>query len=210
MRKFLLAAAIATCLALAAPAAATAAPAHVAPQGGGFTMIICFPVATNPPTWHCFVIQVPAQVAGVGPGDCPPCGEAVNLVYDPPDLKTEPTVVGDLGQGFVQLGQAAIASTPAEQAKLHTTAVNTFLTAARALGNSKVSEKQVGFVDPASGRFDPEPSPWRQQAGADVVGAVGQLQSYLAKQDPAVLAAATARLDDAYSVLAKNAATPAG
>lgn len=218
MRKLLLAITIATCVALgvptaasATPAAAPPAPARVAPQGGGFTMVICFPVIINGKTfWRCFVIQVPPLEAGVGPGDCPQCGLAVNLLFDPGDLKNGPTVIGDLGQGFTQLGQAAVASTPAEQAKLHSAAVNTFLAAARAMGTATAVERSVGYVDPASGAFDPEPSPWRQQAGADVSAAINGLQSYLRTSDAKTLTAATARLDDAYQVLAANSAGPVG
>ena len=218
MRKLLLAVAIATCVALgvptaasATPAAAPPAPARVAPQGGGFTLVICFPVTVSGKTvWHCFVVQVPPLEAGLGPGDCPQCGLAVNLLFDPGDLKAAPTVIGDLGQGFIQLGQAAVAGTPAEQAKLHSAAVNTFLTAARAMGTAKAVERSVGYVDPASGAFDPEPSPWRQQAGADITAAISGLQSYLRSQDANTLAAATARLDDAYGVLAANSAGPVG
>jgi hypothetical protein len=221
MRKFLLAVTLAATVALGVPVAASAAPApsaptapaRVAPQGGGFTLRICFPTYVNPPgvtVWHCFTIQVPALEAGLGPGDCPQCGFGILQTYDPSDLKSQPVVEGDLGQGFVQLGEAAVASTPADAAKLHTTAVNTFIAAARALGSAKLGEKAVGFLDPASGKFDPEPQPWRQQAGADVTNAVSLLQSYLLKQDPTVLASATARLDAAYTILAKNAASPTG
>lgn len=211
MRKLLLAVTIATCVALGVPTAAgaapaaPAAPARVAPQAGGFTYTICFPVIVNGlHLWRCFTITVPLLEAGLGPGDCPQCGFAGNLLFDPSDFKNQETVVDDLGQGFVDLGAAANATDPAEQAKLHQTAVNAFLTAARALGTAKVSEKQVGYID-ANGKFDPEPSPWRQSAGADIINAVGQLQSYLQKANPQVLATATANLDAAYKVLAANA-----
>ena len=225
MRKFLLAVTLATTVALGVPVAASAAPARsaptasapsaparVAPQGGGFTLRICFPTYINPPgvtVWHCFTIQVPALEAGLGPGDCPQCGFGILQTYDPSDFKNQLTVEGDLGQGFVQLGEAAVASTPAEAAKLHGAAVNTFLAAARALDGTKLGQKAVGYLD-AKGNFDPEPQPWRQAAGADVTNAVSLLQSYLLKQDPNVLASATARLDAAYKVLAENAASATG
>jgi hypothetical protein len=228
MRTFLLAAAVATCVALGLPAVAsaaqTASPAanpatsttgvpgalgKVPPHGGGNSFIICFPVYTGPfgKIWQCYTIEVPVLVAGPGDGGCPQCGEAVDLTYDPIDYKIQPTIVDELAQGYQLLGQAAVSTSPAEAAKLHTAAISEFTSAARTIGTEKVTAKQFGYVDPASGKFEPEPSPWRAQAGTDVVKAIAGLQSYLAKGNKGTLADATAALDDSYQVLAKNAAT---
>jgi hypothetical protein len=223
MRKFLLAAAVATALALGLPAAASAAPAapapasaatvspaKVTPHGGGNSFTICFPVYVNPPgimVWECFTIVIPEETAGPGTGGCPQCGEAILLGYDPIDYKIQPSVVNELGQGYTLLGQASITKDPAEAAKLHDSAISEFTSAARLLGSSKVSEKDVGYIDPGKGTFEPEPQPWRQQAATDVVKALGNLQSYVAKGNTKLLTAATSQLDDSFQDLAKNAGT---
>jgi hypothetical protein len=221
MRRFSLVLAVAaTCVALGLPAAAGAAPspapatsASVTPHGGGgSSFIICFPVFIDPPgitVWQCYTIQIPQQVVGPGDGGCPPCGEAIDLTYDPAEITNPKILVGDLGQGYGLLGQAAVSTVPAEAAKLHAAAINEFTAAAKSLGSTRLGAKQVGYVDPASGRFNPESSPWRQQAGTDVLKGIANLQTYLAKGDTRSLASATAALDDSYQVLAENAGTQA-
>jgi hypothetical protein len=211
MRKFLLAIAVMAGIALGLPGGtASAAPAR--PLGGGFTFTICFTVFVNPPgitVLRCFTIQVPALEAGIGPGVCPQCGLGVVLGYDPADLKDQPTVVADLGQGYGLLGQAAV-SVNGEGIKLHDSAVNAFVAAARTLGGTKLSARQVGYVDPATGKLDPEPSPWRQQAATDLTKAISLLQNNILKPNAQTLAAATADLDTSYKTLAENASSATG
>jgi hypothetical protein len=213
MRKFLLAIAVLAGLALGLPGGtANAAPARVTPHGGGFTYTICFTEYVNPPgilVLRCFTIQVPALEAGLGPGVCPQCGLGVELGYDPADLKNQSTVVADLGQGYGLLGQAAV-SVDGAGAKLHESAVNAFIAAARTLGSTKLSARQVGYVDPATGKLDPEPSPWRQQAATELTSAISLLQSNILKPNSRTLAAATADLDTGYKILAENAACATG
>jgi len=201
MRRFLLAIAVVAGLALGLPGGTASA----APLGGGSTFTICFTVFVNPPgitVLRCFTIQVPALEAGLGPGDCPQCGLAVVLGYDPAELKNQPTIVDEFGQGYGLLGQAAIS---VDGAKLHQSAVNEFIAAARTLGSTKLSARQVGYVDPATGKFDPEPAPWRQQAAAELTKAISLLQSNILKPNAQTLAAATADLDASYKTLAENA-----
>jgi hypothetical protein len=216
-RLFLLAAAVATSVALGLPSAAIAAPAPAAATavtphgGGGQTITVCFPVFVDPPgitVWSCFTIQVPYAVAPPGDG-CPQCGEAIDLTYDPIDFKSVSTVVDELGQGYNLLGQAAVSTVKGEAAKLHDSAIAEFTDVARTLGKTKLGEKQVGFVDAASGKFEPEPQPWRQEGATDLIKAVGNLQSYVAKANPQTLATATSQLDASFQVIGKNAAAPA-
>jgi hypothetical protein len=206
MRRFLLAIAVVAGLALGLPGG-TAAAAPATPLGGGATFTICFTVFINPPgitVLRCFTIQVPVLEAGLGPGDCPQCGLGVVLGYDPAELKNQPTIVDDFGQGYGLLGQAAISVT-GEGAKLHQSAVNEFIAAARTLGSTKLSARQVGYVDPATGKFDPEPAPWRLQAATELTKAISLLQSNILKPNAQTLAAATADLDASYQTLAENA-----
>jgi hypothetical protein len=212
MRKILLAIAVIAGLTLGIPGTAGAAPpapARVTPHGGGFAFVICFPVFVFPPgttVWRCFTIELPEQLAGDGPGSCPQCGLGVVLTYDPAELTDTSTIVSDLGQGYALLGQAAV-STDGEGPKLHAAAVNTFIATARTLGSTKLGEREVGYVDPASGFIDPPPQPfWREQAAADLITAINLLQSYLVRPSTQTLASATAALDASYKILAGNAA----
>jgi hypothetical protein len=216
-RIFLLAAALVAGVALGLPSAAVAAPAPsasaaVTPHGGGGqTITICFPVFVDPPgitVWSCFTIVVPYEVAPPGDG-CPQCGEAIDLTYDPIDFKSVSTVVNELGQGYTLLGQAAVSTVKGEAAKLHDAAINEFTDVAKTLGKTRLGEQQVGYVDPVTSKFEPEPQPWRQEAATDLMKAVGNLQSYLTKANPQTLATATSQLDASFQVIGKNAAAPA-
>jgi hypothetical protein len=220
MRKFLLAAALAASVAVGLPAAAVAAPAPapatanmVTPHGGGgSTITICFPVfvgSLGPKVWQCYTIQVPILVAPPGDG-CPQCGEAIDLTFDPIEFKSVATVVDELSQGYTLLGQASVSTVKGEAAKLHDSAIAQFTAVAKTLGSTKMGEKQVGYVEPGTTKFNPEPSPWRQEAATDLTKAVSTLQSYVVKASPQTLAAATAELDASFQVMAKNAATPVG
>jgi hypothetical protein len=217
MRILLLAAALAASVALAVPSVADAAPAPatsatVTPHGpGGDTIRICFPVFVNPPgitVWSCFTITVPYEVAPPGDG-CPQCGEAIDLTYDPIDPKIASTVVNELGQGYTLLGEAAVSTVKGEAAKLHDSAISEFTSAAKTLGSTSLGEQQVGYVDAASGKFNPSPVPWRQEGATDLIKAVANLQSYLAKGSSQLLTTATSQLDASFQVIGKNAAAPA-
>jgi len=146
---------------------------------------------------------VPALEAGIGPGDCRSAvsvwySDTTLLISGPADRRR------DFGQGYGLLGQAAI-SVDGSGAKLHQSAVNEFIAAARTLGSTKLSAREVGYVDPATGKFDPEPSPWRQQAATELIKAISLLQSNILKPNAQTLAAATADLDASYKTLAENA-----
>jgi hypothetical protein len=140
---------------------------------------------------------------------CPQCGVLVDYGND---AIINPQVEGDitqhLGNGLQYLGQAALTTDKALQAKLRTEALNQANVAARLTGKSQLRVAQVGSVDRATMRFEPEPAPWLQAAGQDLADAVSLLQSALANPAAAdrYRAAAAVQLDEAYNELATQKA----
>jgi hypothetical protein len=133
--------------------------------------------------------------------ECPQCGVLIDYGYDPvvrEDVQAQ--IDHYLGAGLQYLGQAATGGDPA----LRSRALDQFTTAARLAGGARMHVKQVGVADAETGKFDPEPAPWLQAAGADLTDGVGLLQQALA--DPAGAArlrsAAAAQFDEAYNELA--------
>jgi hypothetical protein len=64
---------------------------------------------------------------------------------------------------------------------------------------------QVGYFDPATGKLDPTPVPWRRESAAELIKAISLLQSNILRPNAQTLAPATANLDASYKTLAENA-----
>jgi hypothetical protein len=109
-----------------------------------------------------------------------------------------------LVQGTSKLSEAAQTTDPARSASLRTDALTTFVSAARAAGGSRLFVRRAGWIDPVTGRFEPEPDPWLWESGVDEADGIAWLQRSFA--DPANAARyrslAMAQFDEAYTEIA--------
>lgn len=103
----------------------------------------------------------------IGPEPCYCPDIAMNIVINPvlPE-DAQRGFVDAVGQGLSLLGQAAGARDAGE---LLGRAEEAFGEAARLLGDSEVRLGEVGSVDPRSGTFIPEPTPWFERVGTELV-----------------------------------------
>jgi hypothetical protein len=214
MRKTLLALVLAACAALTLPAAANAAPSHAAPATAGPSVVhpmgpsggygLCLP---TPGGWICVVVVfVPWPCPCPPPSGCPDCPEAIDfgLTVLPPSVDTQ--IYRNILTGMGDLGQATATTDPQQIAALRAAAMSSFTNAAKMLGGLQLTSKPVvGFLD-ANGKFDPDPAPWRQQAGSDLSAGLTELQQSFTSPNPSSLrAAAAANFDAANKIYAQLA-----
>ncbi|HEY7812473.1 MAG TPA: hypothetical protein VIC62_04505 [Nakamurella sp.] len=211
MRKTLLALILTACAALTMPAVANAAPSHAAPAaahpsvvhpmpggGGGYGLCFRTPLGGLICFWVVY-IWIPCPCPPPPPCDCP----------DYFDLGLPPSVDGQIYNniltGLGDLGQATVTTDPQQVAALRAAAMNSFTTAAKMLGGLRLGQPTVGFVD-ASGKLNPDPVSWRQQAGNDLAIGLTELQQSFNSPNPSALrAAAAANFDATGKILAQHA-----
>jgi len=129
-------------------------------------------------TWHrqlhCEPLQVKKEFLDLG--GCPPCGWQIDWKQEieSPDWVTR--VNSGIGQGLVNLGRAAFATNPTEQANFRSAALNSFGLAAFNLHGSRLSINAVGVGDPQRNTFAPRQLPWLTAAANNIVGGIQTLQ----------------------------------
>jgi hypothetical protein len=161
------------------------------PSGYG----LCFP---TPSGWICVVVVFVLWPCPCPPPPvCPECPEAIDLglAVLPPNVDTQ--IYRYVLTGMGDLGQATATTDPQQAAALRAEAMNSFTSAAKVLGGLHLTSRPtVGFLD-ANGKFDPDPAPWRLQAGSDLSAGLTELQQSFSSPNPGSLRAAAAANFDA-------------
>ncbi|BCB76422.1 hypothetical protein Pflav_028320 [Phytohabitans flavus] len=154
-------------------------------QASSLHLTYCFPLYKQMPggwyiiEWHCFDIPVEYD-----PNPCCLTDLAI-------DYGVNPVLPQDIQRGYLQqattgislLVQAAGAD-PRTAAVLRARAEESFLGAARQLGGSRVTLRQVGIPDIKNNRLEPMPLPWLQAAGVDIADGLGLMQRALVEPVP--------------------------
>lgn len=145
----------------------------------------------------CAAVPVRAYPSDARPDCPPPCYFATDSGV-PAGTKAFPVIDAGLGTGMRLLGEAAVSRDPEQVQKLRDEALASFAEAAAELGDVKLLRPVVGFLDPRTDKFEPDPNPWRQAVGDHVTSGLRLLQQRLAER-------AVEEFDAAYTLLWEHA-----
>ncbi|GAA4464069.1 hypothetical protein [Phytohabitans houttuyneae] len=178
-RMALLLAALVACLGSVTVAAPSPA------QASSTSLTFCFPIYHHVwggwyiVKWYCMDIPVEYD-----PNPCCLTDFAIDFAVNPAlpeDLQHG--YLEQTGRGISLLVQAAGAD-PRTAAALRAQAQESFLAAARVLGDAKVTLRQVGIADRQNNRVEPMPYPWLEAAGVDIADGLGLMQRALTERAP--------------------------
>jgi hypothetical protein len=128
--------------------------------------------------WHC--IDIPLQY---NPSLVP--DYAIGIVTEPElALEVQQSYVAATGAGLDLLGQAGRAPDPRTAAALRARAQDSFLAAARNLGDSRARLGQVGTAHVRDLKLEPMPLPWLESAGVDLTDGLLYLRRALTDPSP--------------------------
>jgi hypothetical protein len=159
-------------LALVAAAATLVGPAGPAHASGG-----CVPLVNSFGTvvgYWCPPLLV-ARVSGPDPCICPDWVVTLHEAITQP-VEVQQEFVSHFSQGFALVGGALSTGDPALRAQ----AQQEFASAVQALGTNALRPGAVGVMDASTLTFDPEPSPWLQDAATNIVQGLTLTQRSLA------------------------------
>jgi hypothetical protein len=147
--------------------------------------------------WHC--IDIPLEY---NPSLVP--DYAIGIVTNPElPVEIQQSYVAAAGTGLDLLGQASRATDPRAAAALRARAQDSFLAAARYLGDSHARLGQVGLAHVRDLRLEPVSLPWLEAAGVDLTDGLLYMQRALAGPFPDPLVrAGMAEFQAAYDQLA--------
>jgi hypothetical protein len=159
-------------MALALNAGIAAKPAQAA-----IVIKVCFPVIINHGIviWQCITITVKSSI-----GICLRCPDpyAIDFIEDrvlPVERKIQ--YLEKLTGGLDLLGQAGQTSDPKVRDGLRLQALDSFIGAAKVLGDFKVKLNQVGYADLKANVLKPGKEPWLAAAGTDIADGLRLLQN---------------------------------
>jgi len=177
-----------------------ALPAGPAQAGDGNSIVICDIVYFNghPVPVNCVRVPLPMLAVTWPPPDwCPQCLFTfdADLLGDPPDPAVIGKIPSEILGGLADLGKAELAANQNDRAALRAAALQSFQSAAAAIGKATYQPGASVLYDPKAGKVISYASPWLDTANKNVAAGLASLQA-------GAVPDAVGQFDAAYAAIA--------